>query len=362
LEAASVDKAKVLALARRTAENVTDFDQALAELEYRVGVAIEVSREGRGGDNLGAFVDAVLARVRRRYDANDFDAAAAEATTGFVEWRRRETERRAEAAQAGLKILNAGLRQDILRRDPAAAAERIELVAGIKAGDGAMGLIAALRTHFDEWYHRGRDKGLNFDLEVAIEIARRALVQTRTADERGAWHNLLGNTLAMLGERESGTERLEEALRALRAALEEYNQDRVPLEWAMTQNNLSNALRMLGERENGMARLAEAVRACRAALEERTRNRVPLLWAMTQGNLGNALLKLGARGDGTTRLVEAVRAYRAALEEQTRDRVPLDWALTQNNLGAALATLGEREGGTARLKKAVRAFRAALEV
>ena len=46
-----------------------------------------------------------------------------------------------------------------------------------------------------------------------------------------------------LGERESGTARLEEAVAAYRAALEEWTRERVPLDWAMTQNNLGNALR-----------------------------------------------------------------------------------------------------------------------
>jgi hypothetical protein len=45
------------------------------------------------------------------------------------------------------------------------------------------------------------------------------------------------------------------------------------------------------ERERGRARLEEAVAAYRAALEERTRERVPLDWAMTQNNLGVALTK-----------------------------------------------------------------------
>ena len=115
----------------------------------------------------------------------------------------------------------------------------------------------------------------------------------------------------------------------------------------MTQNNLGNALATLGERESGTARLEEAVAAYRAALEERTRERVPLDWAMTQNNLGNALRALGERESGTARLEEAVAAYRAALEERTRERVPLDWAMTQNNLGNALVgarRAGERDG------------------
>ena len=69
----------------------------------------------------------------------------------------------------------------------------------------------------------------------------------------------------------------------------------------------------LGERESGTARLEEAVAAYRAALEERTRERVPLDWATTQNNLGNALWTLGERESGTARLEEAVAAYRAAL-------------------------------------------------
>ena len=117
------------------------------------------------------------------------------------------------------------------------------------------------------------------------------------------------------------------------------------------QNNLGTALWTLGERESGTARLEEAVAAYRAALEEWTRDRVPLDWATTQNNLGNALRTLGERESGTARLEEAVAAYRAALEERTRDRVPLDWATTQNNLGNALAErFGARESGTARLE------------
>jgi hypothetical protein len=40
----------------------------------------------------------------------------------------------------------------------------------------------------------------------------------------------------------------------------------VPLDWATTQNNLGNALWRLGERESGTARLEEAVAAFDACL------------------------------------------------------------------------------------------------
>jgi hypothetical protein len=51
-----------------------------------------------------------------------------------------------------------------------------------------------------------------------------------------------------LGERDSSTAHLEEALTAFRAALEERTRERVPLDdWAMTQNNLDNALKTLDD-------------------------------------------------------------------------------------------------------------------
>ena len=117
----------------------------------------------------------------------------------------------------------------------------------------------------------------------------------------------------MLGERESGTARLEEAV-AHRAALKEYTRERVPLRWAVAQNNLGNALSRLGERESGTGCLVEALEAYREALKERTPERVPLDWAITQGNLGNALATLGERTRDSLRLKEAKIEINAAFD------------------------------------------------
>jgi tetratricopeptide (TPR) repeat protein len=86
----------------------------------------------------------------------------------------------------------------------------------------------------------------------------------------------------------------------------------VPLDWATTQNNLGHALQALGERESGTERLEEAVSAYRSALEERRRDRVPLDWAATQNNLGKALRALGERETGTAHLQEALDAITMA--------------------------------------------------
>ena len=63
----------------------------------------------------------------------------------------------------------------------------------------------------------------------------------------------------------------------------EWTRERVPLDWATTQNNLGNALSRLGARESGTARLEEAVAAYRAALEEWTREATPHWHGIAQG-------------------------------------------------------------------------------
>jgi tetratricopeptide (TPR) repeat protein len=89
----------------------------------------------------------------------------------------------------------------------------------------------------------------------------------------------------------------------------------VPLEWAKIQNNLGNALRALGERESGTARLEEAVSAYREALEERTRARTPLEWAQTQNNLAAAYRALFDKDHQSRHLDDALEAADGALEE-----------------------------------------------
>lgn len=92
----------------------------------------------------------------------------------------------------------------------------------------------------------------------------------------------------MLGERESGTARLEEAMEAYRAALQETRRELVPLDWAMTQNNLGNALRVLGEHDRDTARLVEAIDVLRSALDEFTPENAPAWHDMAQYNLAKA--------------------------------------------------------------------------
>ena len=79
--------------------------------------------------------------------------------------------------------------------------------------------------------------------------------------------------------------------------LKERTRERVPLDWAATQNNLGAALATLGERESGTERLEQAVTTYTEALKERTRERVPLDWAATQNNLAQRPYDPGRAGE-----------------------------------------------------------------
>jgi tetratricopeptide (TPR) repeat protein len=369
----------IIQMARRLKPEVTlDFEQAIKEVNRAVDVAVQIIKEGQRFDedqcansedplsaelstgNTQIVVDEVLARVGRKTRSGELETASQLVDDAIVQNEQAMSEQEKTLTERHQTLIEAGIRQDSLRFDVEAVVAKV-LKLGALLDSPNPALSAAVNGQFDSFYERGQNQGATFDLLVAINLARRMVESAVEGNQRSAYQNNLGNVLAHLGERESGTIRLEEAISTFRAALQERTRERVPLYWATTQANLGNALWALGSRESGTATLEEAVSAYTAALQEQTREQVPLVWARTQNNLGNALWTLGERKSGTALLEESVSAYRAALQERTRERVPFGWARTQNNLGAALRTLGERERMPIRLEQAASAFRAALQ-
>jgi hypothetical protein len=79
-------------------------------------------------------------------------------------------------------------------------------------------------------------------------------------------------------------------------------------------------LRSLGERESGTQSLKQALTALRAALEERCREQSPYQWARTQVNIGLTLLTLSRRGGGNKVANAAIAAFKEATEAQALNR------------------------------------------
>ncbi|MEO1249922.1 MAG: hypothetical protein AAFW76_08795, partial [Pseudomonadota bacterium] len=185
--------------------------------------------------NLAPELDALIEESKRAYAANDverFNAIRSEITDieekAYARALEQEREAR-EAREARQELLIEAQTEKqqaaIAALDSEGAASAIVRRLELQVSEEA--LFDKLLKVEDDWYARGRDKGLNFDLMIAIAINRQILAK--------------------------------------------FKRERVPLQWAATQNNLGNALATLGERETETARLEEAVGAYRLALEERTR-------------------------------------------------------------------------------------------
>ena len=383
-------------LLTRQQERPPDPDAGLAELDRDLAAALAEGDDRRACElarrkrdlRLRAAADrqADLERLREAEARSLLEAADSEATLADLALNRLDHRTAAAHFEAAAELVPAGdthrrARFDYRLRCAEALYRRGDEFADNAALEEA---IAVLRTHVlplatpdtdpSDWSRAQQQLGTALRalgeretgtarLEEAVAAYRAALARWPRERDPLQWalgQHALATALTRQGERASGTDLLAEAVATYRAALTECTRERDPLSWAMVQTNLATALRGLAAHEGGTARLEEAVAAYRAALTECTRERAPMQWAKTQTNLATTLAALGAREAGTRRLREAVAAYRAAQTERRRDRAPFQWAMTQMNLGIALRLLGEREGGTARLEEAVTAYRATL--
>ncbi len=184
------------------------------------------------------------------------------------------------------------LRQDRICNAPTAAAKR--LLVQLRAAPHPGGLFRAIHDAWEGWFDRGADRGLTFDLTVALHLARANLERAK-----GIKHT---QALIDLG---------------------------------LTQFRL-------GEVEGSAPRLTQAVATLRAFLAEHPRKAGSDIWAVAQVNLGVALAAL-ARVDGTAPpLHAAITAFRAALQVQTQTHAPQDWAATSDHLTQATTLLADR--------------------
>jgi tetratricopeptide (TPR) repeat protein len=213
LEAAGVTEKAIRALAARVSADVEDLGQAWKELLNAFEIAIELQAKGQAGSNHGDFVDAVLARVAELAREGEYARAGDEIDAAL-----------AEQQAKTIRLYESGVEVALLAGNEARAADL--LIAKAEA-EGKAG-FEELQGLFIAHYEHGRDKGLAQPLEVAIALARRIHARAQGSEERGVALNDLGVALRTLGERESDTARLEEAVTAYRAALEVRTRKRAP--------------------------------------------------------------------------------------------------------------------------------------
>ena len=112
----------------------------------------------------------------------------------------------------------------------------------------------------------------------------------------------------------------------------------------MLPSRLCARLFGLGERESGTAKLEEAIGAYREALKVRTRERVPLDWARTLGNQGVALMRIAELRGDVTMAETAFRQINMAFETMRDGGHARDAALYDKQLTRARATLARLRG------------------
>jgi tetratricopeptide (TPR) repeat protein len=138
---------------------------------------------------------------------------------------------------------------------------------------------------------RAKVRRLQQDYGGAVALLRAARQEEATAsahrqfalalDEADTWYGK--------GDERGDNDALREAIRLYRdEVLALVPREKYPDDWAMTQNNLGNALRALGERESGTARLEEAVAAYRAALDVFQAAKADYYIDTVSGNLARA--------------------------------------------------------------------------
>ncbi|WP_424970596.1 hypothetical protein [Dinoroseobacter sp. S76] len=344
-EQLKLSEALVIALAYEYAEGTpTEFDAAMAGLRNALKVAADARAKGRLPSNVDDALTEIIARVDALNDAGEIEAATAAL---------QDEEERASAGLA--RLYDKGLAQAVLTRNVDLAVSYEVKRVTLETSDPAA-LYDALDTIRQKRQDLGCDKGLAFDLEVAIALGDTLQNCASGDEERG---KALGNkavALGILSERLQSSHHLTLAIEANEELLTVFTREAFPRRWATTQNNLGADLQTLGERQDAPEAITRAISAYEAALEIRTRHTLPFDWATTQNNLGNALQVIGKRQGDPEALTRAILAYLAALEVFRRDALPVKWAMTTVNLAIAKRSRSRLLSGDA----ARRALEAAL--
>ncbi|MBX3576606.1 MAG: caspase family protein [Rhizobiaceae bacterium] len=172
----------------------------------------------------------------------------------------------------------------------------------------------------------------------------------------------LGNALLALAASTEGTDELEAAAAAYRAALEEYVSRQDARGANLVRGNLGSVLARLGHRSGKEEHFREAVEMLRLASGEYRAREAFQSGLVADYDAGRALLAWARVSGSSTLLVEAAAAFEATLEGVRRSGWRPYRAPAYSGLGDSLFELFRREGTSEHLSGAVQAYRAAVSI
>lgn len=339
-------------------DQLMDFPSAVKEIEYAVSAALDLIRTGgtsRYGDR---FVDNTYTKVGRSIESGQIDQGSVAIDQALAELDQRVARERETERLQRKQLLNLSIQHGTAALDPHRVADAEAKLIGIQHPDCSV-MSEEYKARFEYYFQEGEARGVNFLLDVAVEIARNRLEYSSNNYERNEALGWLGKSLARLGERSPSLKLLQQAEQVFREAAEFSSQNSMQAEREIAKSNLANVLQSLGRRERNSDKLYEAVKTYESVLSFAKEN--PWFQASDiYGNLGAALIGLGEREGKPELLSKAVHYLKAALSDVEFENSPAAWATAQNNLGNALRIIGEREGDDGLLRAAAEAYRAAL--
>jgi len=228
--------AKLVMLARKVVEKVDDPQQALLILEDNIETYLEMLAERARGSNFGAAADAAFERVLAMVDAGHFSDAVEQGEREYLRLEQEERDLAERMAAQKLRMVETNIDAARLAVDAKNTARWLAEKSRLESSKGELS-ATELRLVRRTWYERAELRGSRFDMDVAIELARRSIEAAQSADIVAVCQNDLGNALTRQGERqgsEAGLALLDEAVAAYRAALEVHTRAEMPVQWAMT--------------------------------------------------------------------------------------------------------------------------------
>ncbi len=322
---------RVVSLTQTYSKNVIDFESALGEIKNAFEVAAEVKSAAQGDD-------AFLAKMARLSDEGKDDEAAAEADQALAEWQEREAERQTQEKQKAIIILEAGLRADILRRDPASAARRIAQRVILETADSSHH-FESLRAEQNIWYIRGRDQGLNLYLRIALNLAaiceKYAQTDTRTVISK----SLQASALGALGASERDTSLLDTSISLYEQCLKSTTELCDAKLLANVNLGLGVSLTHRGRLNKDLNEIIKSTKLIEFSIKIFMKKELQLEIGSALYGLGRANIEINSISGEIDYLILGCIAYCDVLTYWTPIQGSIRWANLQSNLGSSLAKL-----------------------
>ncbi|MEQ1781345.1 MAG: hypothetical protein ABMA14_08300 [Hyphomonadaceae bacterium] len=373
--------ALIVALAQRINREVTDWEQAVHELNAAVDLALTISFEAKRPQNTELFARSVLHRVSKLTEAANLQGAVREIDGAILQWEEEERTRRQVSTSTATLLLEAAVRQHMLSRDVKTAAARLlqqlDLEQPLQTEERYM------RAELLATKYRTAGQGTKsaISLEVAIAFLRH-VVREATAVGQAQWSTiirdlprsrpavsdyaalmtriwflrlLLGETLVERGRLDSNSTHLYESLAVLKEC-RNFNMHIKITESQFPQLNtgIGRACLELAEREDTPLRINQAIKAFRVALaifERREGDVLSVINAQT-----DLAVALSMDDDNEARVMESVALARWALANCPSEISPLNLAVVHNSLGTGLSILGRRRKHGPWLEEAIKNY------